>query len=110
MEVDVDVKRMCVLSGQGLVGLVSNAWGRLRQGRRDETRQDRLWGINFLCCGCYKAPNGRQGKVQGASGSESRRALAIRSLNLTHLGQVETHEHPSLTSHSLERGPWGQAP
>jgi hypothetical protein len=48
--------------------------------------------------------------VQGASGSESRGALAIRSLNLTHLGQVETHEHTSLTSHSLERGPWGQAP
>lgn len=47
MEVDVDVKRMCVLSGQGLVGLVSNAWGRLRQGRRDETRQDRLWGPIF---------------------------------------------------------------
>lgn len=67
VDVDVDVKRMCVLSGQGLVGLVSNAWGRLRQGRRDETRQDELWGTDFLCCRCYKAHNGRQGKArQGA--------------------------------------------
>jgi hypothetical protein len=79
-------------------------------GKVDETRQDRLWGTIFLCCRCYEGANGRQGKVQGANGSESLRALAIRSLNLTHLGQVETHDHPSLTSHSLERGPWGQAP
>jgi hypothetical protein len=49
-DVDVDVKRMCVLSGQGLVGLASNAWGRLRQGRRDETRQGRTdYGGPIFC-------------------------------------------------------------